>query len=80
MSKVKVNTGWLLKKWQVISTISGIIIYTIGLLITVIVWKTNIERDIKDKIDEAKARFLIQLEISDMKTDVRDIKNFLMKK
>ena len=80
MSKVKVNTGWLLKKWQVISAISGIIIYTIGLLITVIVWKTNIERDIKDKIDEAKARFLIQLEISDMKTDVRDIKNFLMKK
>ena len=42
--------------------------------------KANIEKLEKEKFDESKTRFIVQQEISEMKGDVRDIKNWIFSK
>ena len=53
-----------------------------GALIASITWIVNLNRDITElkssKLDESKTRFLIQLELSDIKTKLRDVENYLL--
>jgi regulatory protein YycH of two-component signal transduction system YycFG len=65
--------------------IKDIGLYTsLVLLVGAITWIVNLNRDIADlkqqKLSEKETRFLIQQEVSEMKSDVRDIKNWIMNK
>ena len=54
--KPKVDVNWLVENWKLIS----ILFFLIGQLITVVVWKTNLERDIQDRITTTDAKALVQ--------------------
>jgi glucose uptake protein GlcU len=67
----------IFKEWK---EVIAIIIGVASIIYTITVYKVNLESTIDKKISESEARTLIQMEVSDMKQDIRDIRNFLMDK
>jgi hypothetical protein len=67
----------LLKRWK---EVIAIIISAGALIYTVVSYKVSLETSIDSKITESEARTLIQIEVSDMKDDVKVIKQILMEK
>jgi hypothetical protein len=70
MKKAKVNTGWIVKRWHVITAIVGMVVYTVGLLIAFFIWKTSVDMTIQNKVDEKTTTFLIDLGIGNLKTNI----------
>lgn len=74
IDKLKKVTS-IIKEWKEVFAIFisiGALIYTISS------YKTELENSIKDKITEDEVRTLIELENSDIKKDIRDIRNYLL--
>ncbi len=75
LSKFQRTINWL-KEWK---EVIAIIIGFASLIYAVTLYKVNLENEVKNKITVEEARTLIQIENSELKQDIRDIKNYLMK-
>jgi len=72
---LKTNNGtWSVKKWQIILTLIILLGTILGQLLLAQGWKTNIERDVKERPTYEETRKIVQNELLQVKDDIREIK------
>lgn len=73
--KVKNSNVWTIKKWQAILAIIALFGTILGQILLAQGWKTNIERDVKERPTYEETRKIVKEEFLIYKDDIREIKN-----